>query len=73
MGKVVMEKSRWRSGDGEVVMENVERDLELLGAMGVEGKLQKDVKPSLEVLRNAKTFLKSKADITWGITLALIL
>ena len=31
----------------------VGRDLELLGVTGVEDKLQKDVKPSLELLRNA--------------------
>ncbi|EEY14008.1 phospholipid-transporting ATPase [Verticillium alfalfae VaMs.102] len=31
----------------------LERDLELLGVTGVEDKLQKDVKPSLELLRNA--------------------
>jgi phospholipid-translocating ATPase len=37
----------------EVVSEYLERDLELLGVTGVEDKLQKDVKPSLELLRNA--------------------
>lgn len=37
----------------EVVKEYLERDLELLGVTGVEDKLQKDVKPSLELLRNA--------------------
>lgn len=31
----------------------LENDLELLGVTGVEDKLQKDVKPSLELLRNA--------------------
>ncbi|KAF1810239.1 phospholipid-translocating P-type ATPase-like protein [Eremomyces bilateralis CBS 781.70] len=31
----------------------LEHDLELLGVTGVEDKLQKDVKPSLELLRNA--------------------
>lgn len=36
-----------------VVSEHLERDLELLGVTGVEDKLQKDVKPSLELLRNA--------------------
>jgi phospholipid-translocating ATPase len=36
-----------------VVKEYLERDLELLGVTGVEDKLQKDVKPSLELLRNA--------------------
>ncbi|KAI1802250.1 phospholipid-translocating P-type ATPase [Daldinia bambusicola] len=35
------------------VTEFLERDLELLGVTGVEDKLQKDVKPSLELLRNA--------------------
>lgn len=37
----------------EVISEYLERDLELLGVTGVEDKLQKDVKPSLELLRNA--------------------
>lgn len=36
-----------------IVKEYLERDLELLGVTGVEDKLQKDVKPSLELLRNA--------------------
>jgi phospholipid-translocating ATPase len=38
---------------GEVVKAYLERDLELLGITGVEDKLQKDVKGSLELLRNA--------------------
>jgi phospholipid-translocating ATPase len=41
------------SGISRVVSEYLERDLELLGVTGVEDKLQKDVKPSLELLRNA--------------------
>ncbi|KAL8941405.1 MAG: hypothetical protein Q9211_001846 [Gyalolechia sp. 1 TL-2023] len=36
-----------------VVKEHLESNLELLGVTGVEDKLQKDVKPSLELLRNA--------------------
>ncbi|KAL8811213.1 MAG: hypothetical protein Q9200_001968 [Gallowayella weberi] len=36
-----------------VVKEYLEHNLELLGVTGVEDKLQKDVKPSLELLRNA--------------------
>ncbi|KAL2268565.1 hypothetical protein VTJ83DRAFT_3411 [Remersonia thermophila] len=36
-----------------VVSRYLERDLELLGVTGVEDKLQRDVKPSLELLRNA--------------------
>ncbi|KAI9669850.1 MAG: putative aminophospholipid-translocase [Caeruleum heppii] len=36
-----------------VIDEHLERDLELLGVTGVEDKLQRDVKPSLELLRNA--------------------
>ena len=36
-----------------VVKDYLERNLELLGVTGVEDKLQKDVKPSLELLRNA--------------------
>lgn len=36
-----------------VVEEHLEHDLELLGVTGVEDKLQQDVKPSLELLRNA--------------------
>jgi len=36
-----------------VITRYLENDLELLGVTGVEDKLQKDVKPSLELLRNA--------------------
>ncbi|KAI1170133.1 phospholipid-translocating P-type ATPase [Nemania sp. FL0916] len=36
-----------------VIARFLENDLELLGITGVEDKLQKDVKPSLELLRNA--------------------
>ena len=36
-----------------VIKEYLEHNLELLGVTGVEDKLQKDVKPSLELLRNA--------------------
>jgi phospholipid-translocating ATPase len=41
------------SGMARVVSHYLERDLELLGVTGVEDKLQQDVKPSLELLRNA--------------------
>lgn len=41
------------TGMQKVVSQYLERDLELLGVTGVEDKLQKDVKPSLELLRNA--------------------
>ncbi|KAI9827997.1 MAG: hypothetical protein M1819_006840 [Sarea resinae] len=41
------------AGMGKVVKEYLESDLELLGVTGVEDKLQQDVKPSLELLRNA--------------------
>ncbi|KAF9880986.1 hypothetical protein CkaCkLH20_01136 [Colletotrichum karsti] len=41
------------AGMQRVVSHHLERDLELLGVTGVEDKLQKDVKPSLELLRNA--------------------
>lgn len=41
------------SGMQKVVSQYLEHDLELLGVTGVEDKLQKDVKPSLELLRNA--------------------
>jgi phospholipid-translocating ATPase len=41
------------AGMQRVVTHHLERDLELLGVTGVEDKLQKDVKPSLELLRNA--------------------
>ena len=41
------------SAVAEVVKDFLEHDLELLGVTGVEDKLQKDVKPSLELLRNA--------------------
>jgi phospholipid-translocating ATPase len=37
----------------DVVKNHLERNLELLGVTGVEDKLQVDVKPSLELLRNA--------------------
>ncbi|KAG6007211.1 hypothetical protein E4U21_006230 [Claviceps maximensis] len=40
-------------GMQRVVSHYLEKDLELLGVTGVEDKLQKDVKPSLELLRNA--------------------
>jgi phospholipid-translocating ATPase len=40
-------------GMARVVSDYLEHDLELLGVTGVEDKLQKDVKPSLELLRNA--------------------
>ncbi|CAO1616277.1 unnamed protein product [Parajaminaea phylloscopi] len=36
-----------------VISNHLERDLELLGVTGVEDKLQDDVKPTLELLRNA--------------------
>lgn len=41
------------TGMQRVVSHYLEHDLELLGVTGVEDKLQKDVKPSLELLRNA--------------------
>lgn len=41
------------AGMQRVVSHYLETDLELLGVTGVEDKLQKDVKPSLELLRNA--------------------
>lgn len=41
------------AGMARVVSHYLEHDLELLGVTGVEDKLQKDVKPSLELLRNA--------------------
>ena len=41
------------AGMSAVVKRHLEHDLELLGVTGVEDKLQKDVKPSLELLRNA--------------------
>lgn len=40
-------------GMQKVISQHLERDLELLGVTGVEDKLQRDVKPSLELLRNA--------------------
>ncbi|KAL2855407.1 hypothetical protein BJY01DRAFT_204098 [Aspergillus pseudoustus] len=40
-------------GMAKVVSEYLENDLELLGVTGVEDRLQRDVKPSLELLRNA--------------------
>ena len=41
------------AGMSKVIDELLERDLELLGVTGVEDSLQKDIKPSLELLRNA--------------------
>ncbi|RYP68112.1 hypothetical protein DL771_006854 [Monosporascus sp. 5C6A] len=41
------------TGMQHVVAQYLEQDLELLGVTGVEDKLQRDVKPSLELLRNA--------------------
>ena len=41
------------AGMAAVVKTHLETDLELLGVTGVEDKLQIDVKPSLELLRNA--------------------
>lgn len=41
------------AGMQKVVAMYLESDLELLGVTGVEDKLQRDVKPSLELLRNA--------------------
>lgn len=40
-------------GMAEVVNDYLERNLELLGVTGVEDRLQRDVKSSLELLRNA--------------------
>ena len=40
-------------GMQSIVSQYLEHNLELLGVTGVEDKLQKDVKPSLELLRNA--------------------
>jgi phospholipid-translocating ATPase len=40
-------------GIAAVIKQHLEHDLELLGVTGVEDRLQKDVKPSLELLRNA--------------------
>lgn len=41
------------SAMADVINTYLERDLELLGVTGVEDKLQQDVKPSIELLRNA--------------------
>lgn len=41
------------AGLQRIVSRYLESDLELLGVTGVEDRLQKDVKPSLELLRNA--------------------
>ncbi|CAL5868567.1 uncharacterized protein PFLUO_LOCUS2794 [Penicillium psychrofluorescens] len=41
------------AGMAKVVIEYLERDLELLGVTGVEDRLQRDVKSSLELMRNA--------------------
>ena len=41
------------AGMTDVVRQYLEQDLELLGVTGVEDKLQQNVKPSLELLRNA--------------------
>ena len=41
------------AGMAALVKTHLEHDLELLGVTGVEDRLQRDVKPSLELLRNA--------------------
>ncbi|MCJ1472892.1 putative aminophospholipid-translocase [Lambiella insularis] len=41
------------SNMAQTIRSHLEHNLELLGVTGVEDKLQKDVKPSLELLRNA--------------------
>lgn len=41
------------AGISRVIQDHLEHGLELLGVTGVEDRLQKDVKPSLELLRNA--------------------
>ena len=42
-----------RSAKVAAVVESLERDMELLCLTGVEDKLQEDVRPTLELLRNA--------------------
>eukprot|EP00833_Pecoramyces_ruminatium_P015707 jgi/Orpsp1_1/1189739/evm.model.d7180000074113.1 len=42
-----------RNGEMERVQTTIEKDLELLGLTGVEDKLQDNVKPTLELLRNS--------------------
>lgn len=42
-----------RDGKTQQVMESLENGLELIGLTGVEDKLQEDVRPTLEMLRNA--------------------
>ncbi|KPI41530.1 putative phospholipid-transporting ATPase NEO1 [Cyphellophora attinorum] len=41
------------AGMAAIIKQHLEHDLELLGVTGVEDRLQRDVKPSLELLRNA--------------------
>ena len=42
-----------RSAKVAAVVESLERDMELLCLTGVEDKLQENVRPTLELLRNA--------------------
>ena len=42
-----------RAAKVAAVVESLERDLELLCLTGVEDKLQQDVRPTLELLKNA--------------------
>ena len=42
-----------RSARMAAVVESLEKDLELLCVTGVEDKLQENVRPTLELLRNA--------------------
>jgi len=42
-----------RDGKVQSVVETLENGLELIGLTGVEDKLQEDVRPTLEMLRNA--------------------
>ncbi|EDO17706.1 hypothetical protein Kpol_1033p9 [Vanderwaltozyma polyspora DSM 70294] len=51
--KASLEMNNRESQMSDVVSKFLEHDLELLGLTGVEDKLQKDVKSSIELLRNA--------------------
>ncbi len=42
-----------RAAKVSAVVESLERDMELLCLTGVEDRLQQDVRPTLEMLRNA--------------------
>ena len=50
-----------RAAKVAAVVESLERDMELLCLTGVEDRLQQDVRPTLEMLRNAGIKVRSES------------